>query len=103
MTQTATYTEQQFIADMRETFASSRDPVHQAHAIAGLLRRAFESGWPENSEKFGDGEGTFEVYRDTEYGHPRPRLRRAHVPPGAHRSASAPRRTTTASAGWSMG
>ena len=36
------------------------------------MRRAFESGWPENSEKFGDGEGTFEVYRDAEYGHPGP-------------------------------
>ncbi len=72
MTQTAIYTEQQFIADIREAFAKSRDSVEQAHVVAGLMRRAFESGWPENSAKFGDGEGTFEIYRDTEYGHPNP-------------------------------
>ena len=70
MTQTAVYTEQQFIADIREAFATHRDSVQQAHTIATLMRRAFENGWPENSEKFGDGNGTFEIYRDTEYGHP---------------------------------
>ena len=72
MTQTAVYTEQQFIADIREAFSTHRDSVQQAHTVATLMRRAFESGWPENSEKFGDGEGTFEIYRDTEYGHPNP-------------------------------
>ena len=72
MTQTAVYTEQQFIADLREVFATYRDSVQQAHNAATLLRRAFESGWPENSEKFGDGNGTYEIYRDTEYGHPNP-------------------------------
>ena len=70
MTQTATYTEQQFIADLREAFATHRDSVQQAHTVASLMRRAFENGWPENSEKFGDGDGTFEIYRDAEYGHP---------------------------------
>lgn len=72
MTQTAVYTEQQFISDLREVFATHRDSVQQAHHVAALLRRAFENGWPENSEKFGDGNGTFEIYRDTEYGHPNP-------------------------------
>ena len=72
MTQTITYTEQQFIADIREAFASHRDSVQQAHTVAGLMRRAFESGWPENSEKFGEGEGSFEIYRDAEHGHPNP-------------------------------
>ena len=72
MTQTVTYTEQQFIADIREAFADHRDSVQQAHTVAGLMRRAFESGWPENSEKFGEGEGSFEIYRDTEHGHPNP-------------------------------
>ncbi len=72
MTQTVTYTEQQFIADIREAFADHRDSVQQAHTVAGLMRRAFESGWPENSEKFGEGEGSFEIYRDAEHGHPNP-------------------------------
>ena len=72
MTQTSVYTEQQFIADLRDVFATHRDSVQQAHNVAALMRRAFESGWPENSEKFGDGNGTFEIYRDTEYGHPGP-------------------------------
>ena len=72
MTQTITYTEQQFIADIREAFADHRDSVQQAHTVAGLMRRAFESGWPENSEKFGEGEGSFEIYRDSEHGHPNP-------------------------------
>lgn len=71
-TEAATYTEQEFIADAREAFAANRDPMHQAHAVAGLLRRAFASGWPENSPKFGDGDGTFEIYRDPEHGHPGP-------------------------------
>ena len=72
MTQTVTYTEQQFIADIREAFADHRDSVQQAHTVAGLMRRAFESGWPENSEKFGEDEGSFEIYRDAEHGHPNP-------------------------------
>ena len=72
MTQTATYTEQQFITDIREAFADHRDSVQQAHTVAALMRRAFENGWPENSEKFGDADGTYEIYRDTEYGHPNP-------------------------------
>ena len=72
MTQTETYTEQQLIADIRGVFAENRDSVAQAHQIAGLVRRAFDSGWPENSEKFGAENGTYEIYRDTEYGHPGP-------------------------------
>ena len=82
MTQTAVYTEQQFIADLRDVFATHRDSVQQAHNVAALMRRAFESGWPENSEKFGDSNGTFEIYRDTEYGHPGKGLRRSRLPPG---------------------
>ena len=72
MTQTATYTEQQFITDIREAFADHRDSVQQAHTVAALMRRAFENGWPENSEKFGDADGTYEIYRDPELGHPNP-------------------------------
>ena len=53
-------------------FAENRDSVAQAHQIASLVRRAFDSGWPENSEKFGTENGTYEIYRDTEYGHPSP-------------------------------
>ena len=72
MTQTVTYTEQQFIADLRDVFAKNRDSVAQAHEVAALLRRAFNSGWPENSPKFGDENGTYEIYRDAQYGHPNP-------------------------------
>lgn len=71
-TETATYTEQAFIADLQGAFEEHRAPMHQAHAVAAHLRRAFESGWPENSPKFGDGDGTYEVHRDAERGHPGP-------------------------------
>ena len=72
MTQSATDTEQALIGDIREAFASTEDPMTQAHTIAALLRGAFESGWPDNSEKFGAENGTYEIYRDHDYGHPNP-------------------------------
>lgn len=43
-----------------------------AHTIAGLLRKVFASGWPENSEKFGPENGTYRIYWDDEYGRPNP-------------------------------
>lgn len=72
MTQTATGIEQELIGGIRGAFASTEDPMTQAHTIAGLLRDAFERGWPENSEKFGAENGTYEIYRDAEHGHPDP-------------------------------
>ena len=73
MTQTTdTYTEEQFIADIRDAFASTGDARGQAQRIADLMRRMFATGWPENSDKMGDGDGTFPIHADTDLGHPDP-------------------------------
>jgi hypothetical protein len=67
---TETYTEEQFIEDVRQAFASSGDARAQAQAIADHLRRMFATGWPENSPSMGDGIGTFPIYADKDHGHP---------------------------------
>ncbi len=73
MTQTATYTEQQFIEDVRKAFSSSQDARQQAHAIGQHLRRLLsQPGWPENSPKFGKDYGSYVIHADKEYGHPGP-------------------------------
>ena len=69
---TATYTEQQFIDDVREAFASSKDAGLQAQTIADRMRELFATGWPENSERFGKDVGTYTIHADTEQGHPDP-------------------------------
>jgi hypothetical protein len=73
MTQTATYTERQFIQDVRASFAATNDTQQQAHGIAQHLRHMLaQPGWPENSTKFGEGYGTFLIHADQEHGHPLP-------------------------------
>ena len=69
---TKTYTEQQFIQDVREAFASSKDARLQAQTIADRLRELFATGWPQSSEKLGKENGTYLIHADTERGHPDP-------------------------------
>ena len=69
---TKTYTEQQFIEDVRGAFASSKDARLQAQTIADGLRALFATGWPQSSEKFGKENGTYVMHADTEHGHPDP-------------------------------
>ena len=64
------YTEQQLIKDIRSVFQNSLDPREQAHSIAQIIERGFDSGWPLNSAKFGKENGTYEIYKDKELGHP---------------------------------
>lgn len=67
-----TYTEDQLIEEIRLVFKNSLDPREQAHSIAQIVERGFQAGWPLNSEKFGQENGTYEIYRDEELGHPGP-------------------------------
>ncbi len=69
---TKRYTEQQFIEDVREAFASSKDARLQAQTIADRLRDLFATGWPQSSEKLGKENGTYLMHADTERGHPDP-------------------------------
>ena len=73
MTQsTATYTEERFIEDIREAFASTTDARVQAQTIADRMRDLFATGWPENSERFGKEVGTYTIHADADHGHPAP-------------------------------
>lgn len=48
MTQTATYTMEAFLAGVKEIFASSKDALVQAQAVAGHLRELMAvPGWLE--------------------------------------------------------
>ncbi len=67
---TDTTTEEQLIADVQSAFAQGDDARGQAQAIADHLRRAFAAGWPENSAKMGDGDGSFLIHADDKLGHP---------------------------------
>ena len=69
---TATYTEQRFIEDVREAFASSKDARLQAQTIADRMRELFATGWPQSSEKLGKEAGTYTIHADAERGHPDP-------------------------------
>lgn len=75
MTQTATYTEQQFIQDVKEAFASTPDARTQAHKIAQHMQRMLAvPGWPESSIRAqGGGQpGSYILHKDEEQGHPAP-------------------------------
>ena len=69
---TAAYTEQRFIEDIREAFASTTDARVQAQTIADRMRELFVTGWPQNSERFGKEAGSYTIHADPDYGHPDP-------------------------------
>ena len=65
-----TQTEEQVIEEIRSVFQNSLDPREQAHLIAQIVEKGFDAGWPLNSDKFGGENGTYEIYKDEELGHP---------------------------------
>ena len=75
MTQTATYTMDAFLDDVRQVFASSNDPLTQAQAVAGHLKELLAvPGWLEERidlPKEG-GFGRKELHLEEESGHPGP-------------------------------
>ena len=75
MTQTATYTRERFIADVRQVFASTQDPRAQAQAVAKHMRALLAvPGWLD--EKLQSlpqgGYGRVDLHMDDAYGHPEP-------------------------------
>ncbi|MEK9660012.1 MAG: hypothetical protein VW450_08735 [Chloroflexota bacterium] len=68
----ASYTEEQFIEDIRSAFSGTDDPREQAQTIAECMRRIIATGWPETSEKFGPDNGVYVMHADESTGHPDP-------------------------------
>ena len=67
---TTTYTEEQFVEDVKQVFATSQDARDQAQAIADHMRRILATGWPMNSNKFSAEPGTYPIYASDDLGHP---------------------------------
>ena len=75
MTQTATYTVEAFVEDVRAIFASTEDPHAQAQGAANHLKALLAvPGWLEEKLNIpGEGGyGRFELHLDEEYGLPGP-------------------------------
>jgi len=75
MTQTQTYTLDSFIADVRNAFVSTPDPVARAEAVRGHLQQLLAvPGWLEEQLKQlpEGGYGRVDLHLDEEYGHPEP-------------------------------
>lgn len=73
MAQTQVYTLDQFIADVRQIFASTNDPRARAEGVALHLGRLLAvPGWLEERLNLPaeGGFGTYCLHQDTEYGHP---------------------------------
>ena len=75
MTQTATYTVEAFVEDVRAIFASTEDPHAQAQGAANHLKALLAvPGWLEEKLNIPEegGYGRFELHLDEEYGLPGP-------------------------------
>jgi hypothetical protein len=74
MTQTATYTVEQFMTDVRQVFASTQDPRSQAQAVAQHMRALLAvPGWlDEKLQSLPGGYGRVDLHMDDAYGHPEP-------------------------------
>lgn len=75
MTQRATDTLAQCIADVRQVFASTKDPRAQAQAVAQHTRELLAvPGWLEEqlTQLPEGGYGRVDLHLDAEYGHPEP-------------------------------
>lgn len=73
MTQTATYTMEAFLDDVKRTFAASQDPLAQAQAVAGHMKELLAvPGWLEEQITLPaeGGFGRFDLHLDDEAGHP---------------------------------
>ena len=72
MAQTAVYTMEAFVADVKEIFASNKDPLVQAQAAAGRMKQLLAvPGWLEAAGLPGqEGFGRYDLHLDEESGHP---------------------------------
>ncbi|PKB80078.1 MAG: hypothetical protein BZY88_09975, partial [SAR202 cluster bacterium Io17-Chloro-G9] len=73
MTQTATYTMEAFIDDVKEIFAGSRDPLAQAQAVSEKMKQLLATpGWLEEKLNLPDegGFGRYDLHIDEELGQP---------------------------------
>jgi predicted metal-dependent enzyme (double-stranded beta helix superfamily) len=73
MTTTATYTMEAFIADVKEVFASTRDPLAQAERVSAHMKDLLAvPGWLEEKLNLPDegGFGRYSLYLDEDSGHP---------------------------------
>ena len=73
MTQTATYTMEAFVDDVKRIFASSKDPLVQAQAVAHHLKELLAvPGWLEKKINLPEegGYGRYDLHLDEELGHP---------------------------------
>ena len=74
MAQTQVYTLEAFLEDVRQVFASTRDPRAQAQGVAGHLTRLLAvPGWlEEKMNQAGEVTGRLDLHMDDRYGHPGP-------------------------------
>ena len=75
MTQTASYTMDSFLDDVRETFASTKDPLAQASTVAANLKTLLATpGWLEEMLDLPEegGFGPKSLHLEEEVGHPGP-------------------------------
>ncbi len=73
MTQTATYTMEAFVADVRQIFASTKDPRMQAQEVARHMQTLLKTpGWLEKQIDLPaeGGFGRYDLHQDEEFGHP---------------------------------
>lgn len=73
MTQTATYTMEAFVDDVKEIFTNSRDPLAQAQAVAGKMKELMAvPGWLEEKLNLPEegGYGRYDLHIDEELGQP---------------------------------
>ena len=75
MTQTATYTMEAFVADVKQIFASTKDPLAQAQAVADHMENLLAvPGWLEEKLNLPEegGFGRYDLHQDQEDGAPDP-------------------------------
>ena len=75
MTQTATYTMEAFLADVKEVFASSKDALVQARAVANHMKKLLATpGWLEKRLDLPEegGFGRYDLHYEEDLGHPNP-------------------------------
>ena len=73
MTQTAVYTMEAFITDVKQVFASSKDPLVQAQKASDYLKELLAvPGWLEEKLDLPEegGFGRYDLYLDEDAGHP---------------------------------
>ena len=75
MTQTATYTMEAFIDDVKKIFEASRDPLKQAQAVSDRLKDLLAvPGWLEEKLNLPEegGFGRYDLHINEDLGHPNP-------------------------------